>query len=146
MAYGIGLQKLCMHTWGIVNSFLCKFVVVAAPLCLALAEGANQAPNNLWLLEWFLVCVDGCIDTRGLVAFPMLFTRASYQYNTNVDISHKKPHQNGCPSILALYTDTVLVSYKTNRKLHLVNQMIGLFDFLNILSSNNFKKPFSLWD
>ena len=48
----------------------------------------------------------------------------------------KKAHQNGCPSILALYTDTVLVSYNTNRKLHLVNQMIGLSDFLN--SSNNF--------
>ena len=73
MAYGIGLQKLCMHTWGIVNSFLWNIVVVAAPLCLALAEGAKQAPKDLWLLELFVVCVDGCIDTRGLVAFPMLF-------------------------------------------------------------------------
>ena len=71
MAYGIGLQKLCMHTWGIVNSFLWNIVVVAAPHRLALAhslallEGAKQAQKDLWLLELFVVCVDGCIDTRG---------------------------------------------------------------------------------
>ena len=44
--------KLCMHNSGMVDSFVwCIISIVVAPHCLA--------------LEWFVECVDGCIDTRG---------------------------------------------------------------------------------
>ena len=28
-------------------------------------ERREQAPKDLWLLEWLVACVDGSIDTRG---------------------------------------------------------------------------------
>ena len=38
-----------------------------------LEERWKQAPKDLWLLECIVGSVDGCIDTRGLVAVPILF-------------------------------------------------------------------------
>ena len=68
MACGIGVQKLCMHNLGVVNSFAWYIIiVVVASHCLALAEWlerSEQAPKDLWPLEWFVACVEGCIYTR----------------------------------------------------------------------------------
>ena len=52
-----------MHNLGVVNSFVWYIIsVIAAPHCLALVE-TEQVPKDLWPLDWFVVCVDGCIDT-----------------------------------------------------------------------------------
>ena len=39
MACGISLQKLCLHNWSEVNSFMWYIIsIVMVPYCLALAE------------------------------------------------------------------------------------------------------------
>ena len=52
MACGIGVQKLCVHNLGVVNSLVWYIIiVVAASHCLALAEREErieQAPKDLW--------------------------------------------------------------------------------------------------
>ena len=82
MAYGIGQQKLCMHNWGMVNSFVWYIISVVVSLhCLALAEREDrkeQAATDLWPLEWFVMCVDGCIDTRGYIGCFANFIRANF--------------------------------------------------------------------
>ena len=81
VACGIGLQKRCMHNWGVVNSFVWYIISVVhyrSAHCLAIAEQEErrkQAPKDLWPLEWLVACVDGCIDARGWAALPILFVR-----------------------------------------------------------------------
>ena len=63
VACATGLQKLYMHNWGVVNSVWYIISTVGAH-CLALAW-RRGTKEFVWPLEWFVVCVIGCIDTRG---------------------------------------------------------------------------------
>ena len=48
VACGIGLQKLCMHSWGVVNSLVWYIISAVVALdCLAY-RGREQAPKDLW--------------------------------------------------------------------------------------------------
>ena len=56
------------------------YVISAVAALHSLLSGARgQAPKDLWPLEWFVACVDGCISTRCLVTLTILFAQTSYQ-------------------------------------------------------------------
>ena len=70
MACGIGLQKLHVHNWGVVNSCVVYYQCscTLSGFSGARGEGGNKClsqSKDIWPFEWFVVCVDGCIDTRG---------------------------------------------------------------------------------
>ena len=85
LACGIGLQKVCVHIWGVVNYLVWYNIsAVAIPHCLALAVRRSgrkyqEVPKELWPVDWFVSCVDGYVDISGWVAFPILFAQTSYQ-------------------------------------------------------------------
>ena len=59
---GIGLLKLCciIGGWSIFSS---QRSCGSAPSCFSGARG--EETKDLWPLEWFEACVDGCTDVRG---------------------------------------------------------------------------------
>ena len=66
VACGIDLQKLWVHNRGLVNSLVWYITSVVAAVVAAAPCGGCW--SGLW-------CVDGCIDTRGYLAFMILFSR-----------------------------------------------------------------------
>ena len=73
MACGIGLKKLHMHNWGVVNSFMWYITTLSGFSGMRGEERAASPLADLWLLEWFVAYVDGCIDTARFTIFIRAF-------------------------------------------------------------------------
>ena len=92
VACGIGLQKIRVHNESVVNLLVWYIIsAVAAPHWLAFAEREErreQAPKDLWPLEWLGACIHRCFGTTAsYVALLILF----WDFLINVDIPlHEK--------------------------------------------------------
>ena len=74
MACGIGLQKLCVHNWGMVNSFVlngtlsvCRFawlIIIQQDACSLWDRSAKLRAHNWGMVNSFMWYIIGAVAAR----------------------------------------------------------------------------------